>query len=97
MPAITRTAPSRIAMLTESSDAMTIHLLKYLQLHPYRRRYGTPTPFCRQRQWSRLAGVCGVVGAFCRWRRCRDYGNLRKIRIKFAPIRCEMSFLRCWT
>jgi hypothetical protein len=41
MPAITRTAPRKMAMLTESREAMNLRSNlnnpgKYLQLHPYR-------------------------------------------------------------
>jgi hypothetical protein len=37
----------KIAMLTESSDAMRLRGRKYLQMHAYRRHPATPNTFCQ--------------------------------------------------
>src|ERR1041385_2489210 len=48
MPAITRTAPSKMAMLTESREAIEPSCVgKTLLLHAYRRGPARPTDFCR--------------------------------------------------
>ncbi len=60
MPAITRTAPRRMAMLKESRDAIVRlkyvqkHQSKYLYFHPYRRVAATPTHFCRHHKKGRI-------------------------------------------
>jgi hypothetical protein len=83
MPAITRTEPRRMAMLTASREAMNLrNHRKYLRLHPYRRHSSTPTHFWPQRQSARFEGLKSPSQ---RWYRRCDYGNLGDIRINFVP------------
>src|SRR6266700_976198 len=74
MPAITRTAPSRMAMLTESREAIHLPVTnrwqsvgKSLEWHPYRRHTPAPTHFLP------LAAICPYFAALTRitWR-CID-------------------------
>jgi len=86
IPAITRTAPRRMAMLTESRDAMRAFAKhrKYLQLHPYRRHSSTPRPFLPKATPNPVYPHELACGVSSRWRQRDGYGILPNIRIRFA-------------
>ncbi|MGY4329087.1 hypothetical protein ACVWWG_003504 [Bradyrhizobium sp. LB7.2] len=57
MPANTRTAPSNMARLTESREAIHLPGTNKLEWHPYRRRTPAPTHFLP------LAAICPYFAA----------------------------------
>src|SRR5579872_3685091 len=80
MPAMTRTAPSRMAMLTESREAMkTVPTGYEARLwHPYRRHGSTPTHF------PTVAAICPISGRYFHVPACRIDGVQPSIEESFA-------------
>src|SRR6185437_740080 len=83
MPAITRTAPSRMAMLTWSRDAMRFRRgdTKWLALHPYRRHDWTPRPFLP------TAAKCPILRSYLAAPRCVSMAGRSRFAGFCATIR----------